>query len=89
VGAHAVRVPITREELARAGLDPVAVSPFSGRWMSLLDPTRARDELAFVHRPMLSCLQAVVSCFLAHAPTDRPAAYAGRGRERELAGRRA
>jgi nucleoside-diphosphate-sugar epimerase len=87
VGTRAALVPIAREDLERAGLDPVAVSPFSGRWMSLLDPTRARDELGFVHRPMLVCLHSVVSSFLAHPPTDRPAAYAGRSRERELAGR--
>jgi nucleoside-diphosphate-sugar epimerase len=53
--------------------------------MSLLDPARAREDLGFEHRPMVSCLQSVVSCFLAHPPSDRPAAYAGRSHELELA----
>jgi nucleoside-diphosphate-sugar epimerase len=87
VGARPALVPVTPAELARAGLDAVAVSPFSGRWMSFLDPARARAELGFAHRPMVACLQAVVSSFLAHPPADRPAGYAGRSRERELAGR--
>jgi nucleoside-diphosphate-sugar epimerase len=86
VGARAPLVRVTPVELERAGLDPVAVSPFSGRWMSLLEPTRVREELGFAHRPMVTCLEAVVSSFLAHPPADRPAGYAGRSRERELAG---
>jgi hypothetical protein len=53
--------------------------------MSLLDPARARAELGFEHRPLRECLRCVVGSFLAHPPADRPAAYAGRGRERELA----
>jgi nucleoside-diphosphate-sugar epimerase len=74
-------------ELEAAGLDLLAVSPFSGRWMSLLDPSRAREDLGFRHRPLRACLEAVVSCLLAHPPADRPAGYAGREREVALARR--
>jgi nucleoside-diphosphate-sugar epimerase len=85
IGAPARLVPVSGERLRQAGFEPVAVSPFSGRWMSLLDPARARAELGFEHRPLRECLRCVVGSFLAHPPADRPAAYAGRGRERELA----
>jgi nucleoside-diphosphate-sugar epimerase len=85
IGADARLVPLPREELTRAGLDPVAVSPFSGRWMSLLDPALARQALGFEHRPMVDCLRSVVSSFLAHPPAERPPGYALRARERELA----
>jgi nucleoside-diphosphate-sugar epimerase len=87
MSARARLVPVAREELVRAGLDPVAVSPFSGRWVSLLDPSLARDELGFTHRPLERGLHAVVAGFLAHLPADRPPAYASRARERELAAR--
>jgi nucleoside-diphosphate-sugar epimerase len=81
-------VAVPREDLRAAGLDPVGVSPFSGRWMSLLDPARAHDELGFAHHPLERCLHSVVASFLAHPPADRPPAYeAGRARERALAAR--
>jgi nucleoside-diphosphate-sugar epimerase len=87
MGSASRILPVSRDALREAGLDALAVSPFSGRWMSLLDPSRAREELDFEHRPMADCLRAVVSCFLAHPPEDRPPGYAGRDRERELARR--
>ena len=48
LGAPSRLRPIPARALEAAGLDPVRVSPFSGRWMSLLDPARARAELGFV-----------------------------------------
>jgi nucleoside-diphosphate-sugar epimerase len=83
----AALVSVPRPELEAAGLEPAAVSPFSGRWMSLLDPARARAELGFEHRPLRECLQSVVASFLAHPPSDRPAGQATRAREVELARR--
>jgi hypothetical protein len=41
-----------RAAIEAAGLDPVRVSPFSGRWMSMLDPGRARAELGFAPTPL-------------------------------------
>jgi nucleoside-diphosphate-sugar epimerase len=76
---------VPRAALEAAGLDPVRVSPFSGRWMSFLDPGRARAELGFVPTPLDVSLAAIVGSFLAHPPAAPPESYAGRPRERELA----
>ena len=88
VGSAAPLVPVSAEELAAEGLDPVAVSPFSGRWMSFLEPERARRELGFRHRPLRAYLEAIVSCFLAHSPAEPPPEYSGRPQERALGARR-
>jgi nucleoside-diphosphate-sugar epimerase len=85
MGAPAELVPVPAETLGAAGLDVIAASPFSGRWVSFLDPSRARDELGFVHRPLERCLHSVVASFLAHPPPDRPAGFAQRPRELQLA----
>jgi len=86
LGSRAELVPVPRQRLLAAGLDPRAVSPFDDPWMSLLDPSRARDELGFRHAPLEVTLGAVVSAFLAHTPADRPQGYAGRQVERRVAG---
>jgi nucleoside-diphosphate-sugar epimerase len=87
LGASPRLVPVPREALLREGLDPVAVSPFSGRWMSFIDPARARDELGFRHLPAREYMGRIVASFLAHPPADRPKGYAGRDREVALAER--
>jgi nucleoside-diphosphate-sugar epimerase len=85
LGSRAEIVPVAAERLRNAGLDPVRVSPFSGRWMSFLDPARARRELGFVHAPLELYLGRIVASFLAHPPGDRPEGYAGRDVERAVA----
>jgi len=85
VGAPARLRPVPRAAIEAAGLDPVRVSPFSGRWMSLLDPGRARGELGFVPTPLPTYLASIVASFLAHPPPGPPDAYAGRPRELALA----
>jgi nucleoside-diphosphate-sugar epimerase len=82
LGAPARLQPITRAAIIEAGLRPVEVSPFSGTWMSRLDPTRIREELGFRHLPLTTYLEAIVAHFLANPPEDRPAGY--RNREAEL-----
>ena len=84
LGAPARLVPVPRAALEEAGLDPREVSPFSGRWMSFLDPARAREELGFAPTPVATYLGAIVASFLAHPPASPPEGYAGRDREREL-----
>lgn len=84
LGSAAPLVPVAADRLRAAGIDPVAVSPFSGRWMSFLDPARAGSELGFVHAPLETCLGHTLATFLAHPPADRPAGYAGRATERVL-----
>ncbi len=84
-GSRAELVPVPAARLRAAGLAPVEVSPFSGRWMSFLDPSRAARELGFVHAPLDRVLHGVVSGFLSHPPADRPKGYARRAEELALA----
>jgi nucleoside-diphosphate-sugar epimerase len=85
LGAPPRLQPIARAAIEAAGLDPVRVSPFSGRWMSFLDPARARAELGFVATPLPTVLASIVASFLAHPPAAPPEAYGTRARELELA----
>ena len=85
LGAPARLVAVPRARLVEKGLDPVQVSPFSGRWMSFLDPARARDELGFRHEPLRQYLDKSVSDFVNHPPKAPPPAYANRAAELRLA----
>jgi nucleoside-diphosphate-sugar epimerase len=85
LGSRAELVAVSASAIVAAGLRPVDVSPFSGGWMSFLDPGRARDELGFRHAPLAEGLAAIVSSFLANTPRDTPPGYAGRDVERRLA----
>jgi nucleoside-diphosphate-sugar epimerase len=84
-GAAVAEIPAAR--VRAAGLDPAVLSPFHDRWMSFLDPGRARDELGFRHAPLESCLAAVVSSFTCHTRADRPPGHERRAEERALAAR--
>jgi nucleoside-diphosphate-sugar epimerase len=84
-GSRAAIVPVPSDRLVAAGLDPVRVSPFSGRWMSFVDPSRARRDLGFRHEPLEAYLGRIVASFLAHTPADRPEGCAGREVERRVA----
>ena len=85
LGAPSRLVEIPEQRVRAAGLDPLALSPFSGRWMSFLDPARAKAQLGFVHDPLPSCLDAIVAAFLAHPPTEPPPGYESRAQELKLA----
>jgi nucleoside-diphosphate-sugar epimerase len=85
LGSRSEIVPVHEEALLHAGLDPQAVSPFSTRWMSFVDPARARDELGFRHLPLDAYLGRVTASFLAHPPEHPPEGYALRAREIALA----
>jgi nucleoside-diphosphate-sugar epimerase len=84
LGAPPRLVDVPEERLLAAGLDPRDLSPFSSRWMSFLDPARAKAELGFVHEPLSSYLAAIVTAFLAHPPQDPPPGYDRRDVERRL-----
>jgi nucleoside-diphosphate-sugar epimerase len=86
LGAEARLVDVSAERVRAAGLDPLLVSPFSGTWMSFLDPARAKAELGFRHEPLGAYLDKVVTSFLAHPPADPPPGYDSRPRELELGG---
>lgn len=85
LGAPPRLVEVPEDRLQAAGLDPRELSPFSSRWMSFLDPSRAKAELGFVHQSLRTCLEAIVAAFLAHPPADPPAGYERRDEERRLA----
>lgn len=87
LGAPARLVSLPSEAIVAAGLQPHVVSPFSVRWMSLLDPSRSRVELSFRHESLRSYLPKIVASFLAHTPPEPPAGYARRAEEIELARR--
>jgi len=83
IGASPRFVETPRARLLEAGLSPVEVSPFSGTWMSFLDPTVAKAELGFRHEPLRHYLDKIVASFLAHPPAEPPEAYR-KNRAREL-----
>ena len=85
LGAPARFVAVPRERLEASGLEPVRLSPFSGRFMSFLDPARAQGELGFRHEPLRQYLDKIVSDFVNHPPGSPPPDYATRARERILA----
>ncbi len=86
LGAPARLQPVPVERLVAAGIDPVRISPFSGRWMSFIDPARAKAELGFRHEPLRSYLDKIVTAFLARPAADPPPNYAERPRERAFLG---
>jgi nucleoside-diphosphate-sugar epimerase len=85
LGTKARLVDVPAERVRAAGLDPLALSPFSGQWMSFLDPARAKAELGFRHEPLGSYLDKIVTSFLAHPPADPPPGYEHRDAERAVA----
>jgi nucleoside-diphosphate-sugar epimerase len=85
MGARTRFVDVTTASLEAAGLDVRAVSPFSTRWTSRLDPARAREELDFAPRPLRQAFDVIARSFLAHLPASPPDGYANRARELELA----
>jgi nucleoside-diphosphate-sugar epimerase len=85
IGAEPRFVDVPEERVRAAGLDPLHLSPFSGRWMSFLDPTRAREELGFEHEPLPVCVDRIVTSFLAHPPADLPPGLDRRADEMSVA----
>jgi nucleoside-diphosphate-sugar epimerase len=75
------RVP--RQRLEEAGLLP-ACSPFSGRWMSVLDNRRSKQELGMTYTPVAAYLERLVK-WHASQPLREIAGYRQRAKELELA----
>jgi nucleoside-diphosphate-sugar epimerase len=71
-------------EIEAAGLDRT-VSPFSGKWRSMLDPSRAAAEWGFMGTPSSEYLPRVVRWHLEHRPSRSHAGYARRALELEVA----
>jgi nucleoside-diphosphate-sugar epimerase len=85
MGARPRLVDVALAAIEGAGLDVKAVSPFTTRWTSRLDPTRAREALGFRPRPLRDALDVIVRSFLAHLPDAPPDGYAGRAAEIRIA----
>ncbi len=68
-------------ELLSAGLVPRDLSPFSGRWSSRLDGSRAKSDLGFQPEPLAQYLGKIVAAFLSDPPDTAPEDYRGRARE--------
>lgn len=81
VGAHVEIVELPPELLEDAGISVRDASPFSSRWMSLLDPARAIAELGFSHPPLDVYLDSIISSLFAQWPAQPPAGYAQRPQE--------
>ena len=87
VGATPRLCPVSSGELVEAGLDPVLVSPLSGRWMSFLDPQLAQKELRFAHERVRDYLLPIVASILAHPAAEPPPSYRRRSDELAVAAR--
>jgi nucleoside-diphosphate-sugar epimerase len=87
LGAAPRLVDLPVERVRAAGLDPLLLSPFSGTWMSFVDPSRAKAELGFSHEPLPAYLDRIVASFLAHPPAELPPGLERRDDERALAAR--
>lgn len=84
VGAPNHAQSVARSTLERAGLSSRTASPFSGRWASCLDPTRAKEELGFRHEPLTQYLDKIITACLSHPPAVPPDDYVDRANEIEL-----
>jgi nucleoside-diphosphate-sugar epimerase len=87
LGTEPRLVDVPEQSVLSAGLDPLLFSPFSGHWMSFLDPSRARQELGFRHEPLPVYVDRIVASFLAHPPADPPPGLDRRADEAALAAR--
>jgi nucleoside-diphosphate-sugar epimerase len=86
LGSPARVLGVPAERIREAGLDPKDLSPFGGRWASLLEPARAKAELGFRHEPLREYLGTIIACFLAHPPSAPSESYSRhRAAERALA----
>lgn len=85
LGAPAQIEDVPGERVRAASLDPLLLSPFSGTWMSFLDPARAKAQLGFRHEPLGAYLDKIVTTFLAHPRADPPPGYEHRAAELRLA----
>jgi nucleoside-diphosphate-sugar epimerase len=79
-------VDVSVEDLVGAGIDR-SCSPYSGPWVSVLDPSRAAAELGFAGTRLEDYLPQVVRAHVEERPVLSHGGYARRDRERALASR--
>lgn len=85
-GAPARFVDVGEHDLEPAGIDR-SCSPYSGPWISVLDPARAAAEWGFLASRLDDYMPAVVRWHLENPPRASHPGYAQRERERALAAR--
>lgn len=85
-GVPARIVEVADADLEAAGLDR-SCSPYSGPWVSVLDPARAAAEWGFLATRLDDYLPAVVRWHLDHPPASSHPGYARRAQELALAAR--
>jgi len=79
-------VPVDRALLDTAGIGP-EILPYTSRWVSVLDPSRAEREWGFRGTPLDDYLPLVVEAHLEHRPDAHDMGYHARPREIDLARR--
>ncbi|MDI1443387.1 NAD-dependent epimerase/dehydratase family protein [Polyangium sp. 6x1] len=88
LGSRSELAPVPSADVVAAGLCLRDVSPFSTKWMSMVDPSKAEAELGFRHEPLTTSLGKIVASFLAYGyATPPPDGYEHRPKEIELATR--
>lgn len=86
VGARPVIKECSPEQIERAGLSVRAASPFSSRWMSLIDPARGVAELDLRHPPLDTYLDSIVADLFAAWSAVPPPGYEQRRAEIDVIG---
>ena len=66
IGAPARTEVVASSELAARGIDIESISPFSTRWMSFLETSKAKRELAWRPTPLGEHLGRIVAAWMAH-----------------------
>jgi nucleoside-diphosphate-sugar epimerase len=87
LGSRAKLAPVPAAQIVSEGFEVREISPFSGRWMSFLDPTKVETDLGFRHEPLATSLGKIVASFVAHARATPPEGYERRAEEITLAER--
>lgn len=87
VGAPAQIVGVDDAILTESGLSAQSISPFHTTWTSLLEPSRAKLELGFVHELLPRYIERIVTSMMNHLPSQPPDNYVTRAKELEIAKR--
>jgi nucleoside-diphosphate-sugar epimerase len=70
LGTRARTEVLSTEQIVGRGLDVEEISPFSTRWMSFLETSKAKYDLAFRPTPLREQLARITAAWLAHGAAD-------------------
>jgi nucleoside-diphosphate-sugar epimerase len=89
LASKVVEIPLTLHEIPLSILKqnkiPTEISPFSGRWVSYLDPSLAREEINFKSTPINQWLSRTIHWFMHEYDGPQPENYLNRSKEISLA----